>query len=125
MAIEQLYEWSELEEGDLANGRPQWFKCWALKYADALDIDFLDDDLTQKEKIVLFQEVGKAFINALFYFRDHDEEKYLSYKPNTRDGRILWHALKRDIDQSYRDYDKRVENGRKGGRPKKEQTEYQ
>ena len=121
MAIEDLNQYAPLcEPSEIETGRPQWFKMWVEKYAAALDIDNLDNDLTQKEKEELFKEVGKAFINSLFYFLAHDKEEYSAYKPSTRDGRILWNALKRDIDQSYRDYDKRVENGGKGGRPPKE-----
>lgn len=117
--IEELYEFNNEESGDMVTGRPQWFKLWVEKYSVALDIENLDSDLTPTEKRLLFQEIGKVFINSLFYFNGHDEGKYSEYKPATRDGKILWNALKRDIDQSYRDYDKRVQNGAKGGRPKK------
>ena len=125
MAIEELYGYNESDAGELSNGKPPWFKLWGEKYADALDVDNLDDDLTPQEKEKLFNEVGKAFINALLYFRsiDNGESTYSSYKAGTRDGRIVWNALKRDIDQSYRDYYKRVENGKKGGRPRKNNTE--
>lgn len=121
--IEELYDFNEFGEGELSTGRPQWYKLWCEKYATALDIDNLDTDLTAKEKEQLFIEVGKAFINSLFYFMAHDEPQYSNYKPGTRDGRILWNALKRDIDQSYRDYYKRQADGRKGGRPKGQKEE--
>lgn len=104
-------------------GRPLWFKLWVEKYATSLDIENLDKDLTQKDKELLFKEVGKAFINALFYFMGHDAGVWEEYKPRTRDGRILWNALKKDIDQSYIDYEKRVADGRKGGRPKKNEDD--
>jgi len=104
---------------DIPDGSPQWFKLWAIKYADALDIDHLDDDLDPEEKHELFTNVGKAFINAIFYFKHRSlGANDLYYTINSRDGRIIWNALKRDIDQSYLDYLKRVENGAKGGRPK-------
>ena len=122
--INTLNEWNQYDEGDTANGRPQWYKLWVEKYAVALDIENLDTDLTPQEKEVLFRDVGKVFINSLFYFLAHDEGKYREYRPSTRDGRILWNALKRDIDQSYRDYDKRVINGKRGGRPKKNQDPF-
>lgn len=107
---------------EIPAGRPQWFKLWGCKYADALDLENLDLDLSAKEKERLFSEIGKAFINALFYFQTYafDKREYCTYKLNTRDGRIIWNALKRDIDASYNDYKERVQNGRKGGRPKKE-----
>lgn len=118
--MDTLNEYNNAESGDMANGRPQWFKLWVEKYATALDIENLDNDLTPKDKQVFFEEVGKVFINSLSYFLGHDEGKWNEYKPKTRDGRILSNALKRDIDQSYRDYDLRVKNGGKGGRPPKQ-----
>lgn len=117
--ISTLSNYNEYHNGDMVTGRPQWFKLWVDKYATALDIENLDNDLTPQEKRKLFEEIGKVFINSLFYFMGHDEGEWCEYKPNTRDGRILWNALKRDIDQSYRDYDLRVKNGSMGGRPKK------
>lgn len=119
--VDSLNEWNDPEfyPDTREEGRPQWFKLWVDKYVAALDIENLDNDLSQAEKEKLFGEIGKAFVNCLFYFMQHDQEKYLSYKPGTRDGRILWNALKRDIDQSFRDYEKRVMNGAKGGRPPK------
>ena len=105
---------------EINSNRPQWFKLWAEKYATALDIEHLSEDLSPEELGNLFFSIGKVFINALFYFFGHDEGHWKEYKPQTRDERVLWNALKRDIDQSYRDYDKRVENGSKGGRPKKD-----
>lgn len=111
-------ESGECRYTEIDAGRPQWFKMWVEKYATALDIENLDDDLTQKDKEILFKEVGKVFINSMFYFMGHDAGRWIEYKPQTRDGRILWNALKRDIDQSYRDYELRVKNGAKGGRPK-------
>ncbi len=107
---------------DGQTGRPQWFKLWADKYADVLDIDNMDEDLSPEEKADLFADLGRAFINALFLFKYYtgDDEDLCSYKILTRDGRIIWNALKRDIDQSYSDYIKRVINGAKGGRPHKQ-----
>lgn len=119
MNTDNLNEWNEYGDGETSTGRPQWYKLWCEKYADALDIENIDKDLTPEEKNELFNEIGKVFINSLFYFLGHDEGRWSEYKPSTRDGRILWNALKRDIDQSYRDYDERVKNGAKGGRPPK------
>lgn len=126
MEIENLYEWNGEKEdlqGMFTNGRPQWFKLWVEKYAVALDIAHLDEDLDPLDKLSLFEDVGRVFINSLSYFLGHDEGKWAEYKPHTRDGRVLWNALKRDIDASYRDYDQRVVNGGKGGRPKRSNEE--
>ena len=110
----------EIRGTEIEPGRPQWYKFWVEKYATALDIENIDRDLDPEEKETLFYEVGKVFINSMFYFMTHDEGHWIEYKPRTRDSRILWNALKRDIDASYRDYDERVRNGKKGGRPRKE-----
>lgn len=122
MSVDELNEWNEYADGELSTGRPQWYKLWVDKYVAALDPENLDKDLTPKEKDALFKEIGKVFISSLLYFMGHDKGEYSYYKPSTRDGRILWNALKRDIDQSYRDYDKRVIDGKKGGRPPKKDT---
>ena len=118
-----LNEWNNAESGDLITGRPQWFKLWAEKYSVALDIDFWDEEYTDKEKKEFFEDIGRCFVNSLFYYNclNRDENKYSMYSPKTHFGRILWHALKRDIDQSFRDYIKKVENGKKGGRPPKKE----
>ena len=117
-----LWENGILYEKD---GRPKWFRFWGEKYADALDIFHMDEDLTQADKDKLFKDVGIAFINSLFYFlcRANEENTYSTYKPHTRDGRILWNALKRDIDQSYRDYEIAKINGAKGGKAKKKRID--
>ncbi len=111
-------EWDDPSLREVPSGRPQWFKLWVDKYAAALDIENIDNDLTPDEKEILFREVGKVFINSMFYFIGLPEGQYREYTPSTRDGRILWNALKRDIDQSYRDFEKRVAKGKLGGRPK-------
>ena len=48
-----LNEWTDYSDGETSNGRPQWFKLWVEKYATALDIENIDEDLTPKEKNVL------------------------------------------------------------------------
>ena len=68
MNTNDLNEWNEYGDGETSTGRPQWYKLWCEKYADALDIENLDKDLTPKEKNELFKEIGKVFINSLFYF---------------------------------------------------------
>lgn len=128
-SIEELYEWAgdaEDLQGLFSTGKPQWFSFWALKYADALDIENIDYDLDEVEKEELFRDVGVSIINALLYFKNwEDSHGNFSYiAPMTRDGRILSNALKRDIDQAYIAYYKRKIDGKKGGRPpKNEQPE--
>ncbi len=107
-----------MDEMNLRNeetGRPMWFKVWPEKYVTALDLGNLDEDLTAEEREVLFTEVGKAFINGLLFFQGEKEV----YTIRSRDGKIVWNNLKQDIKQAFRDYEKRVEDGKKGGRPPK------
>ena len=47
--VSDLNEWNEYCDGELSTGRPQWFKMWCEKYAAALDIENLDNDLTPTE----------------------------------------------------------------------------
>lgn len=105
-------------------GAPQWFKLWAEKYATALDVDTLEDELEQSDYEKVCRDIGTAFVHALRYFMHHDELKERPeinfFRPETRDGRHIWNAFKRDIDQAYRDYEKRVVDGAKGGRPRQE-----
>ena len=112
------------QTGLYKNGRPQWFKLWVEKYSIALGIENIDEEFANDPdgKAEFFEEVGKCFINALLFFKDHDNDEYQCYKLHTRDGRILWNALKHDVDQTYIDYDKRVQDGKKGGRPRTTQT---
>ena len=56
MSASDLNEWNDVESGDLSNGRPQWYKLWVEKYATALDIENLDDDLDPEEKEELFMD---------------------------------------------------------------------
>lgn len=118
MNIDKLNDWEESCCMSCEN-RPQWFKLWADKYIDALDIINLDKDLTPEQKEEVFKDIGMAFINALFYFafRSGHEDSVWKYATKTREGRVVTNALKRDIDQSYKDYEKRVADGKKGGRP--------
>ena len=99
--ISHLNEWNEENVWNtIESGRPQWFKLWVEKYAVALDIEYLDEDLTPEQKEIVFRDIGAIFINALSYFMGYDKGEWYEYEPKTREGRTLWHALKRDIDQS-------------------------
>ncbi len=103
--------------------RPQWVKLWAEKYYDELCIDEIKELYpTDAEECEFLMQVGKAFISALaFYNAFNEEESFCTYQMN-RDGMRLYKSLKRDITQSYLSYERRVEAGKLGGRPKK-QTE--
>ena len=105
---------------------PQWFKLWGIKYYEDMLVEDIEELYpTDSEKIKYFAEIGKAFVNAINYYVNHNEESYLTYifDDHIKDGKRLFMSLKRDINQSYRDYEARVENGKKGGRPPKETAE--
>lgn len=97
---------------------PSWFPVWGAEHAYLLDIDvILMEDVDEQDEI--FRDVGKAFINAVNNFLYHDNNKpYFALE--TYLGRATYKRLTREINKSYMEYDKRVENGKKGGRPRKE-----
>ena len=104
--------------------KPQWVKLWAEKYYDELCIEDIKEFYpTPEEEADFLLQVGKAFVSALGYYNAHGSgEEFITYKMN-RDGMKLYKSLKRDIDQSYIVYERRVENGKLGGRPKEYTSE--
>lgn len=102
-------------------GKPQWFKLWAEKYYDDLCIEDIHEFYPSvEEENEFLLDVGKAFVSALAYYNacTTEEESFSIYQMGL-DGRKLYKSLKRDINQSYESYKRRVENGKKGGRPPK------
>ena len=100
--------------------RPQWIKLWAEKYYDELYIDDLKELYpTQDEETEYLIQVGKAFVSALAYYNNYYSDKEFDIYQMDRDGKRLYKSLVRDIRQSYKAYEKRVEDGKKGGRPPK------
>lgn len=81
--------------------RPFWFKLF-LSIRPMLDA-------------IPDESAGKAMKTALAYFEDRGCE-IADLDPLAT---ALFAALKTSIDESYADFDKRVENGRTGGRPQK------
>lgn len=82
-------------------GRPSWFKFF-LSIKPLLDA-------------VPDESAGKAIKAALAYFEDRTHE-VSSLDPLAL---ALFTSLKPYIDDSYEDYSRDVENGKKGGRPRK------
>lgn len=102
--------------------RPQWFKLWVNKYYDVLGLYDLEElEIVLSEDLDdFFNDVGRAFINSLLYCVEKDSpEAQKQFGLYSREGKALYSLLKRDIEQCYRDYDKRVTDGKKGGRPSK------
>ena len=83
--------------------RPAWFKLW-LRNKPMIDA-------------VPDAEVGRAVKAALHYF-ETGEIKELGQLEM-----IVFATMKADIDDAFSDYKRDVENGKKGGRPRKSDEE--
>ena len=70
-----------------------------------------------KDDPEILSEMGKVLFNIMLYGYDRNND---SLAFNYRDMRSLYGMLRQDVDSSYINYFKRVENGKKGGRPKTE-----
>lgn len=111
--------------------RPIWYHLFAEDLYHILDVENLDSDPdfvnNPRRKDQLFNDLGRALLNSLIYFKDYyeygGEDPQAEYPIESRDGRIVYNALKRGIVYSYEEYEERVENGKKGGRPLKEENE--
>ena len=73
-------------------------------------------DLLDKIEPLTNEERGRLFTALLLYSRD-------GIVPEMGREVLTFHALKPQIDQDITDYKKRVENGKKGGRPKTKQNQ--
>ena len=82
---------------------PAWFKLW-LHHRPV--IDAVPDDVA-----------GRALKAALHYFSAGEPLPLGALEA------VVFAAMKVDIDEAYADYRQDVENGRKGGRPKKSAKE--
>lgn len=103
---------------------PQWIKLWIEKYCDDICLEDIEELYpTDEEETELVIDVGKAFISALSYYKSQiTGEEYRVYKMS-RDAKRLYNSFVKDIDQSFKEYEKKAEinreNGKKGGRPPK------
>lgn len=93
---------------------PLWIKLWMSTCLDFIDIDeeYQESDLA---------EIGKVFINLLHTCIHYNEPESAKFPLKDKYHRALYKALKRDLDQTVKDYRNTVkknrENGKKGGRP--------
>ena len=88
--------------------RPEWFKFWRRNR------EYLDfEQLTMESR-------GKVFTNVMRYFDGEDKDKLIKLEPIEM---MAFRILQANVDASFSDYEDMVEknreNGRKGGRPKK------
>ena len=88
--------------------RPAWFKFWRSN-REILDIEPLS-----------MESRGKVFTNLMRYFDGCSRDELLELTPLET---MAFHVLKKNADDSFAEYDERVEinrlNGSKGGRPRK------
>ena len=103
----------------------EWFKLWASDFCDDFHIDVLENELDSSERQNLIADVGRAFVNGMnyYYMRYMEEDDYKAYPLITSDGKRLFRKMRAWIDKAFEDYEKKVENGKKGGRPKKEDAQ--
>lgn len=97
---------------------PTWVKLSIQKMIDFFEVETADEviELINDDPVIL-SEMGKVLFNLMLYgyCRDNDT---ITFK--YRDMRSLYGMLRQDIDASYHNYQQRIENGKKGGRPKTE-----
>lgn len=103
-----------------ANG-PTWVKLSIQKLIDFFEVETAEDVVEMiNDDPKLLSEMGKILFNIMLYGYDRNNDS-LTFE--YRDMKALYGLLRQDVDSSYINYEKRVENGRKGGRPKAEEQE--
>lgn len=101
-------------------GKPSWFKIFPKEIIDIIGLqDF--DNFSETETEEAIYTVGAATIDALRYYlhKSGDSDSVGSLDDSRQYKTILMLYIKH-IAKAFTDYQERVENGRKGGRPKKE-----
>ena len=97
---------------------PAWVKLSIQKLIDFFEVETAEDVLEMiQDDPELLSEMGKVFFNLMLYGYNR-ENNYITFK--YRDMKSLFGLLRQDIDMSYANYYKLIENGKKGGRPPKE-----
>ena len=97
---------------------PTWVKLSIQKMIDFFEVETAEEVLDMvNDDPELLSEMGKVLFNLMLYGYNRNNG-YLQF--NYRDMRSLFGLLRQDIDMSYANYYKLVENGKKGGRPKKD-----
>lgn len=97
---------------------PTWVKLSIQKMIDFFEVETAEEVIDMvKDDPEILSEMGKVLFNIMLYGYDRNND---SLAFNYRDMRSLYGMLRQDVDSSYINYFKRVENGKKGGRPKTE-----
>ena len=98
-----------------SNG-PTWVKLSIQKMIDFFEVETAEEVMELvNDDPQLLSEMGKVLFNLMLYGYDRNND-YLTFK--YRDMKSLYGLLRQDIDMSYANYYKLIENGKKGGRPK-------
>ena len=98
--------------------KPTWIRFNVLEFIQHFEIENADDVLELiEEDPEITEKMGYLFWNMLLYSCDRENALF---KPENREQRLLFNIIKRGVDNSYARYDQLCENGKKGGRPKKE-----
>lgn len=98
--------------------RPTWVKLSIQKMIDFFEVSTAEEVVELiKDDPKILSEMGKVLFNLMLYGYDRNND-FVSF--DYRDMKSLYGLLRQDIDASYHNYDKRVEAGRSGGRPKKD-----
>lgn len=101
--------------------KPTWIRFNVAEFIQHFQVQDTEDVMSLiEEDSELTEELGYLFWNMLLYSVDRNNRLF---KPSSRETRLLFNIIKRGIDNSYARYEQCVENGKKGGRPKKDADE--
>lgn len=102
---------------DGKTNKPTWVRVNVSEFIDHYAIGTLEDaeEVIDEEPEIL-ERFGKLFLNLLLYSYDRNNELM---ELDNREQRLLMNILKRGVDNSYANYETNIQNGKKGGRPKK------
>lgn len=98
--------------------KPSWIKLRVLDLAYILNIEDCEGLKTEIENDPNFLEkLGVVFVNTILYSSNRNSELL---EVRSRDMRFVQREMFKCVDSSYDVYEKRVESGKKGGRPRNE-----
>ena len=102
---------------------PPWVKFWLSKYVEYFLDESLLDGCSDDEIQDIYADIGKMFLNMLYYYEYHYVGVPEELPISDRAVRLAFSVIKRDMEQSFADYeavcDRNRESGKKGGRPPK------
>ena len=101
--------------------KPTWIRFNVMDFIEHYDIENADSiyEIIEDDPEATMK-MGYLFWNMLLYSYDRNNDLL---PLADREQRLLFKSIKRGIDNSYARYEQLVENGKKGGRPKKTTTD--